>query len=318
MQVARSTLCHSRQRAVILTVTLNMALDVTYHVETFERGQTTRVAEVARRAGGKGVNVARVLHALGREVVVTGLVGGFNGEAARAELNAAGLRDELVEIEGESRLTLVVVDRDGAATGFSERGPIVAGQEWEAARRRCGELIGSSSVVVLAGSLPVGVPPDAYAQLIKAATGAGVPVLLDADGEALALGAAAGPAVVKVNRSELASATGEHEVRAGVRALRAAGARTVVVTEGSAGLTCFSDRGALRAAAPEVLNGNPTGAGDAVSAALAVGMIDDLPWPDRLSDAAALSAAAVSAPQAGSFDPDVYRHLRTTVQAVAV
>ena len=134
MQVARSTLCHSRQRAVILTVTLNIALDVTYHVERFERGQTTRVAEVARRAGGKGVNVARILHELGREVAVTGLVGGFNGEASRAELNAAGLRDELVEIEGESRLTVVVVDRDGAATGFSERGALSPDREWEAAR----------------------------------------------------------------------------------------------------------------------------------------------------------------------------------------
>jgi tagatose 6-phosphate kinase len=303
---------------VILTVTLNMALDVTYRVETFERGQTTRVGEVARRAGGKGVNVARVLHELGREVAVTGLAGGFNGEAARAEMKAAGLRDELIEIEGQSRLTVVVVDRDGAATGFSERGPVVTEGEWVTARNRCDELIGSSSVAVLAGSLPPGVPPDAYAQLIAAATDAGVPVLLDAEGEALALGAAAGPAVVKVNRSELASATGEREAEAGALALRRAGARTIVVTEGPAGLACFSDQGALRAVAPEVLNGNPTGAGDAVSAALAVGMIDNLPWRDRLSGAAELSAAAVSAPQAGSFDPDVYRRLRTTVQAVAI
>ena len=303
---------------VILTVTLNIALDVTYHVGRFEHGHTTRVGEVARRAGGKGVNVARVLHELGREVVVTGLAGGFTGQALRAEMEAAGLRDELVEIEGQSRLTVVVVDREGAATGFSERGPVVMNGEWEAARDRCDELIGSSAVVVLAGSLPAGVPPDAYAQLIAAAMDAGVPVLLDAEGEALALGAAAGPTVVKVNVSELASATGEREAEAGALALRRAGARTVVVTEGPAGLTCFSDQGALRAVAPEVLNGNPTGAGDAVSAALAIGMVDGLPWSDRLSDAAALSAAAVSAPQAGSFDPDVYRRLRTTVQTAAV
>ena len=135
---------------------------------------------------------------------------------------------------------------------------------------------------------------------------------------ALELGAAAGPAVVKVNASELASATGERDLAAGARALRSAGARTVVVTEGSAGLTCFSDHSTLHAAAPEVMSGNPTGAGDAVSAALAVGMIADMPWPDRLADAAALSAAAVSAPQAGSFDPEAYRRLRKTVQAVVV
>ena len=303
---------------MILTITLNMALDVTYHVETFEHGHTTRVGKVSRRAGGKGVNVARVLHELGHDVLVSGLAGGFTGRAARAELRAAGLRDELIEIDGQSRLTLVVVDREGSATGFWEPGPVVAAPEWQAALRRCSELAASASVVVLSGSLPAGVPADAYAQLVAAATEGGVPALLDADGEALALGATAGPAVVKVNASELASATGEHEVQAGARALRRAGARTVVVTDGAAGLTCFADQGVLHAAAPEVLGGNPTGAGDAVSAALAAGMVAGVPWPERLAEAAALSAAAVSAPQAGSFDPDVYRQLRTTVQTVAV
>ncbi len=317
------SVCHSRPSAsfageVILTVTLNLALDVTYHVERFEPGQTTRVGEVARRAGGKGINVARVLHELGHDVVVTGLAGGVTGDAARAELKAIGVRDELVEIEGHSRLTLVVVDREGSATGFWEPGPIVAAQEWEAAWARYSELVASASVVVLAGSLPAGVPPDAYAQLIAAATDAGVPALLDAEGEALALGAAAGPAVVKVNVSELASTTGKREVRAGSRALRDAGARTIVITDGPAGLTCFADRAALHAVAPEVVGGNPTGAGDAVSAALAVGMVNNVPWPERLADAAALSAAVVSAPQAGSFDPDLYSKLRATVHSVVV
>lgn len=303
---------------MILTVTLNLALDVTYHVERFERGDATRVLGVARRAGGKGVNVARVLHQLGQEVVMTGLAGGFTGGAARAELDAAGLRDELVLIEGESRVTVAVVDREGLATGFWEPGPMVTAGEWEAVRKRCAELLESASAVVLAGSLPPGIPSDAYAQLIEVIEQAGVPALLDADGEALALGAAAGPAVVKINASELADITGEHEIAAGAQALRNAEAHTVVITEGSDGLRCFSDQGVLRARAPETLTGNPTGAGDAVSAALAVGMVRAVPWPERLADAAALSAAAVRAPQAGSFDPSVYQHLRAAIRPRAV
>jgi tagatose 6-phosphate kinase len=291
-----------------------MALDVTYHVERFAHGDTTRVGEVARRAGGKGVNVARVLHELGHDVAVTGMVGGFTGKAARAELKEVGLRDELVEIQGQSRLTLVVVDREGSATGFWEPGPEVATQEWEATWSRCLELLASASVVVLSGSLPAGVPADAYGQVIAAAADAGVPALLDAEGEALALGARAGPAVVKVNVSELASATGERDVEAGARALRSAGVRTVVITDGPAGLTCFADDGVLHAVAPEILGGNPTGAGDAVSAALAAGMFGGVPWPERLADAVALAAAAVSARQAGSFDRHVYSQLRNTVQ----
>ncbi len=302
---------------VILTITLNLALDVTYHVDTFERGHTTRVGQVSRRAGGKGVNVGRVLHELGHEVVVTGLAGGHTGEAARAELRSAGLRDQLIEIEGESRLTIVVVDREGEATGFSEPGPNVTEDEWHAARAHYEELIRSASAVVLSGSLPPGVPSNAYEQLIYAANDARVPVLLDAEGEALALGVRAQPTVVKINRLELRGVTGEHEIEAGAQALRGDGATIVVVTDGPAGLSCFTDDGVLRASPPEVMTGNPTGAGDAASAALAAGLVRNAPWPERLADAAALSAAAVSASQAGSFDQQVYQRLRETTATAA-
>ncbi len=297
---------------MILTVTLNLALDVTYHVDTFERGHTTRVGQVSRRAGGKGVNVGRVLHELGHQVAVTGLAGGHTGEAALAELRSAGLRDQLVEIDGQSRLTIVVVDREGEATGFSEPGPEVTEDEWQAARAQIEQLIGSASAVVVSGSLPPGVPSNAYQQLIYAANDAGVPALLDAEGEALALGVRAQPTVVKINRLELLRTTGQHEIEAGAQALRAGGAPVVIVTDGPAGLSCFTDDGVLRAAPPEVMTGNPTGAGDAASAALAAGLIRNAPWPERLADAAALSAAAVSAPQAGSFDHQVYERLRAT------
>lgn len=300
---------------VILTVTFNLALDVTYHVSGFRPGSATRVEDVARRAGGKGVNVARVLHQLGHQVVVSGMAGGFHGRAARADLEALGVRDELVEIEAESRLTVVVVDRQGSATGFWEPGPVVSAEEWKAARAHISELMESVSVLVLAGSLPHGVPADGYAQLIAAAGQAGVPALLDAEGEALKLGVAAHPAVVKINASELSGATGEHDLTTGARALQDAGARVVVVTAGPAGLTCFTDQEVLRAAPPRELTGNPTGAGDAASAALAVGLRDAVAWDVTLADAAALSAATVCAPLAGSFDPAAYRRLRATIRS---
>lgn len=179
------------------------------------------------------------------------------------------------------------------------------------------ELMGSASAVVLSGSLPPGAPTDAYRQLIDVANRVGVPVLLDAEGEALKLGVAAHPAIVKINAAELLGVTGERDVQAGARTLQRAGASIVVITEGSAGLRCFGDHTVMRAAPPQVLTGNPTGAGDAASAALAVGLIDGLPWPERLADAAALSAAAVQAPLAGSFDADVYRRFRAAIQSAA-
>jgi tagatose 6-phosphate kinase len=286
---------------LILTVTLNFAL---------ERGATARIETVGRRAGGKGVNVARVLHALRRDVAVTGLAGGFSGRSARGELNAAGLRDELVDIEDESRLAVMVVEDDGQATGFSEPGAVVAAAEWAAFRRRFTELAAGAEAVVLSGSLPRTLADDVYAQLIHAAAAAGVPALLDADGDALKQGLAAQPAVVKINRAELAGVVGEGDVVAGAKALRDAGAGAVVVSQGPAGLTCVADGAVWHAAPPEALTGNPTGAGDAASAALVAGLLDGIGWPERLADAAALSAAAVCAPLAGSFDAGVYRRLR--------
>jgi hypothetical protein len=114
---------------MILTVTLNFAVDVTYHLERIRLRETSRVDPVARRAGGKGVNVARVLHALGHDAAVTGFAGGSTGAEARAELEAAGLTDLTVSIAEPSRTTLMVVEADGGATGFSEPGPRVSGEE---------------------------------------------------------------------------------------------------------------------------------------------------------------------------------------------
>jgi len=295
---------------LILTVTLNLAVDVTYFVERYERGETMTVGDVGRRAGGKGVNVARVLHGLGREVVVTGLAGGATGRAARAELAHAGLREELVEIEGESRSTVMVVEADGQATGFSEPGPPVGAEEWRAFRERFERLIAQARAVVLAGSLPRGMRGDVYAELIRAAKDEQVPVLLDASGDALEQGARACPEIVKINQAELRGVTGAEDVLRGARALRALGAGTVVVSQGANGLSAVGADWVLRAAPPEAFRGNPTGAGDAASAALIVGLCDASVWSERLADAAALSAAAVRAPLAGSFDASTYERLR--------
>jgi tagatose 6-phosphate kinase len=294
---------------MILTVTLNLAVDVTYHLEQIRWRETSRVDHVARRAGGKGVNVARVLHALGHETVVTGLAGGATGAAARVELETAGISDRTVSIAGTSRTTLVVVEADGGVTGFSERGPHVSEQEWRKMLERFGSLLAEADAAALAGSLPPGLPGDAYAQLIGLAAAAGVPVLLDADGAALAQGVAAGPAIVKINADELTGLCGGPDVLSGAVRLQAAGAQAVVVSEGERGLLALTPDGCWRAAPPRKLRGNPTGAGDAASAALLIGAVQGRSWPDRLSDAVALSAAAVRAPLAGSFDDEVYRSL---------
>jgi tagatose 6-phosphate kinase len=304
---------------VILTVTLNFALDVTYHLDRFERGQTARVQAVARQAGGKGVNAARVLHSLGRAAAVSGFAGGFTAQEARAELAQAGLRDVLVAIPGESRIATMVVEEDGAATGFSEPGPDITPTDWAALRDRFDTLIGDAGAAIIAGSVPPGVPADGYAQLVAAAVRAGVPVLLDADSEALARGVEARPDIVKINEAELRGVHDHEHLMEAARALQDQGARSVVITQGADGLSALTEDGELlHAAPPEPLRGNPTGAGDAASAALMAALLDGRSWPERLADAAALSAAAVCTPLAGQFDAAVYERLRTEIVATTL
>lgn len=297
---------------MIITVTPNAALDVTYDVDALTRHTSHRVRKVTERAGGKGLNVASVLATLGRDVLVTGCAGGATGAQIRADLEHRGISHSFVQADGEARRTLTVVSTsDGDATVFNEPGPVQSPESWQALHDHLAGLLArtGATVVVLSGSLPPGVPAGGYATLVGLCRGSGAAVILDADGEALRLGLAAGPDLVKPNRAELAAATGTDDVAAGVEALRAAGARDVVVSAGPDGLTWYAADGtAVRARLDAVLDGNPTGAGDAVVAALAAGLADDRPHDLVVRDAVAWSAAAVLQPVAGLVDPtDVSR-----------
>ncbi|MFJ3140046.1 1-phosphofructokinase family hexose kinase [Streptomyces sp. NPDC086843] len=300
---------------MILTVTLNAALDVTYGVDSLRPRTSHRVGAAHRRAGGKGVNVARVLAALGHDVTVTGLAGGPTGALLREDLRAvAGLCDELVPVAGGSRQTVTVVSGDdGDATVFNEQGPKVSSREWRAFADRFAVLVREASVVTLCGSLPPGLPSDAYARLVRTAAGAGALTVLDTSGPPLLDALGAGPDVVKPNAAELAAATGCADAAEGAARLRALGARSVVVSSGPDGLLADTPGGLLRAAPPERLAGNPTGAGNACVAALAAGLAGGAGWPAVLREAVALSAAAVARPVAGDVDAGVHRRFRTAV-----
>lgn len=280
---------------MILTVTLNPALDITYVVDSVTPGSTHRVSEVAERAGGKGVNVASVLHQLGAPVLATGLLGGTTGERVGALLG--GLPAGFMRIEGETRRTIVATDGQDA-TGFWEPGPVITAAEWDGFRRHFDLLCSHASVVVCSGSLPPGVPVDAYAQLITVARGLGVRTVLDTSGAALPAGLAAEPDLIKPNESELAALTEPIPTRT-----------TVAASRGPDGLTIRGPAGSWRGRVPQRLDGNPTGAGDACVAALAAGLAGYTPWPELVRDAVALSAAAVVAPVAGQVDLATYQRL---------
>ncbi|MEU6282247.1 1-phosphofructokinase family hexose kinase [Streptomyces sp. NPDC047028] len=296
---------------MILTVTLNTALDLTYRVRSLRPRASHRVTDVIERPGGKGLNVARVLAALDHEVTVTGFTGGATGATVRALLaEVPGVTDALVPVAGATRRTVAVVDElAGDTTQLNEPGPQVAPAEWAAFLRAYDGLLSGASAVALCGSLPPGVPVGAYAGLVRAARTAGVPVLLDTSGEPLRRGVAARPDIIKPNAEELAELTGSHEPSRATRDARRRGAHAVVASLGPQGLLAVTPDGAWRAAPVAHVHGNPTGAGDSAVAGLLSGLVEHLPWPSRLARAIALSAATVRAPAAGEFDRAAYEEL---------
>ncbi|MEU8863618.1 1-phosphofructokinase family hexose kinase [Streptomyces umbrinus] len=296
---------------MILTVTLNTALDITYRVRGLRPHTSHRVTEVIERPGGKGLNVAQVLAALGHEVTVTGFVGGATGRAVQEQLtHTAGVVDALVPVAGATRRTIAVADTaTGDTTQLNEPGPSITPAEWSAFQEAYEVLLRSASAVALCGSLPPGVPVGAYAQLVRTARALAVPVLLDTSGEPLRRGIAARPDIVKPNADELAELTGSHDPSQATRDARRRGAHSVVASLGAEGLLARTPDGDWHAAPPRAVHGNPTGAGDSVVAGLLSGLVERLPWPDRLARAVALSAASVLAPVAGEFDPSAYEEL---------
>ncbi|GAA3834815.1 1-phosphofructokinase family hexose kinase [Streptomyces phyllanthi] len=302
---------------MILTVTLNTALDVTYRVRELTPHASHRVTEVTERPGGKGLNVARVLAALGHEATITGFAGGATGRELQERLaDTTRVVDALVPIAGSTRRTVAVVDAQGDATQLNEPGPAITPAEWAAFQEAYEDLLGSASAVALCGSLPPGVPVGAYAGLIRTARSANVPVLLDTSGEPLRRGVAARPDLVKPNAEELAELTGSHEPSRATRDARRRGAHTVVASLGAEGLLAHTAEGHWRARPPRRVHGNPTGAGDSAVAGLLSGLVERLPWPERLARAVALSAATVLAPAAGEFDRRVYEELVEQVTVV--
>ncbi|MFD6423233.1 1-phosphofructokinase family hexose kinase [Streptomyces sp. NPDC060198] len=298
---------------MIVTLTPNPALDITYSVPGFRPHASHRVTEVHAQAGGKGVNVSRVLHALGRPTTAVLPLGGRTGEVVRDDLEGRHLAHVAVAVGGETRRTVAVVDGTDT-TMLNEPGPEVTADEWAAVRAAVRDLLPRARVLTISGSLPSGLRKDACAELIRLARARGVPVILDADGPVLTAGLAARPTVVKPNADELRSATGFEDPARAASALIAAGAEAVVASLGPDGLLAVTPDGVWRARPPGRIAGNTAGAGDSVVAALAAGLADATRWPELLADAVALSAATVRAPRAGEFDPETYRELARRVE----
>jgi 1-phosphofructokinase/tagatose 6-phosphate kinase len=188
---------------MIITVTLNAALDKTLEVPNFTPGRRHRTVDQTTMAGGKGVNIARALKRLGQPVIATGLAGGATGTRIVDALTEESILNSFVRIREESRTNTAVLDpTTGMHTEINERGPAVSPQELELFRDKLLYLAKGASVCVFAGSLPRGVDPEVYGELVKDVRRLGVATMLDTEGEPLRLAVKAEPDVVSPNELE--------------------------------------------------------------------------------------------------------------------
>jgi len=221
---------------MIITVTLNAAIDRTVAVPNFRLGHRHRAVESRTVAGGKGINVARALNRLGRPVIATGFAGGPTGVRVIEQLRDEAVLTDFTRIAGETRVNMAVIDpTSGEQTEINERGPAVSPEEVEAFAARLRYLAEGAKICVIAGSLPPGAGGDLYARLVKELAERDVPVVLDAEGEAMLAGLRAGAAIVTPNEREAEELVGQefadrHDLAQGLSELLRMGAGEAAIT----------------------------------------------------------------------------------------
>ena len=271
---------------MILTVTMNPSIDTRYTIDHLVVDDVNRVVP-QKTAGGKGLNVSRVLCQLGDDVVATGLLGGHMGAFLADRMDDDGIPHDFVSIEGESRICIAVI-HDGAQTEFLESGPTVSADELVRFDAKFAELVREASCVTISGSLPAGIESGYYVKLVEAAHAAGVPVLVDTSGASLdaILAAPVKPTLIKPNLSEICGLLGTNYTPDDLGELesllatdaRFAGISWVVVTMGAAGAVAFHNGRGYRVATPAIKAVNATGSGDSTVAGFAHAIADVLRW----------------------------------------
>ena len=297
---------------MIVTVTLNAALDRTVTVPNFQRGHRHRASQGLTLAGGKGINIARALKRLGAPVVATGLAGGRTGTRIVEELTAEAILNDFVRIADESRTTTAVVDPTSASyTEIVEWGPHVEPEELEMLMEKLHYLANGAEAVIFAGSLPRGVADSFYAEAIRDLKRRNVQSVLDSDGQPLRLGTEAEPFLVTPNQPEAEGLVGQEfsdddDFLMALDAIAEMGAQNVLITHEAGCVGRFrEDRRVrrFRALAPRLEALSAVGSGDTLLAGFIAARVDGRSTEESLRNAVAAGAVSTLQVGAGRFEP---------------
>ena len=292
---------------MILTVTLNAAIDKRYVVEGFRTGEVNRVKECTDVPGGKGLNVSKPASIYGAEVVATGFAGGHAGAYIEDALKPFGIRSAFYHVDAESRSCINIWDEvNQVQTEFLEPGFTLTEEDFAGFEAKFRQLVQEAKVVAMSGSVPKGLDGTAYQRLVKIVKDAGIPVILDTSGKLLEMGIEAIPTMIKPNIDEIRMLTGKRcddisEIIEAARAIHERGVKIVAVSLGADGSLAVGDDGIFRARVPKIDAVNTVGCGDSMIAGFALGLSKGLPLEETLRLASAISAAAAMREETGFF-----------------
>jgi 1-phosphofructokinase family hexose kinase len=303
---------------MILAVAGNPSIDKLFEVDCLRPGEIHRPAGFVPLPGGKGVHVAQVATALGARTIVTGLLAGHAGHWVAEQLAAEQVDGRFAWIEGETRSSLSVADREtGRLTEFYEDANPITNEEWSQLEEIVAALLPEARWVALAGSLPPGTQIDGYSRLIEMAKGAGVATALDSRSGALAHTLEACPDLVKINVHEATELLGHSvdgtgqciEAAAEIRARIGGDGQAAVVTMGEDGMVVVDPEGARWRGRLYVRGRYPVGSGDSVLGGLLTALDRGDSWPEAIALGLGAAAANAETPGAGHIDPGRAREL---------
>lgn len=308
-------IAHPLLHTPILTVTLNPAIDLTLEAGVGGRRDFLTAGAARRSAGGKGVNVARVLSALGVGATAALALGAPDDAVYLSLLEGAPFRVAALAAPGPTRTNVSIIRPGARPLKINQPGPRWRRRDWEAVRARLQALMAGREWVAISGSLPGGVPDGAYGWLAREARRAGARVMIDAEGPALARAISARPALVRINREELAATFGDpcrsrRATAAAVRDLASRTRGTVIVSDGAREIIAAAEKEILIARPPKIEMQSPMGAGDSMAAGVLAALArgEDLARALRRGVAAGAAAAAL---------PDGHFPNRTSIARLA-
>lgn len=300
---------------MILTVTLNSSIDKLYLMSSITPETVMRVKKVHNSAGGKGLNVSRVAAKLGESVIAMGFTGGWNGRYLESLIGEPNIRPAFTHVAAETRCCINCWDlSNGRSTEYLEPGAPVNAADVDQFFEDFGKMLPQADAVAVSGSMPKGVPDDAYCRIIRLCQAAGKPVLIDTSGERLTLAAAESPTFIKPNTDEIGQLTGSatesmSERIMAVERLHQQGIAYAALSMGADGALLACDEGVYHGQPPQITPKNTVGCGDSMVAGFAVGFARHLPVETCFRIALAVSAANALSLFTGDFDPEDYKRL---------